>query len=187
MRRVLASLPIVLLALGALANPADADPTAVETLHAQPSAFDPAATVSVEPIYLLAGIVEANLEIKVAPHVGLQVIGGYGGFVGATVKELGAEANVYMRPQLAGLHFGVMGRRLWASTSFPFATMTDDAADTEREIGAYAGWKWIGWRHLTAVLQAGVGRIDLAPVTASSDIKSPEIIPVANFVAGYSF
>lgn len=148
--------------------------------------FDPTATVSIEPVFLVAGIVEANLEVKVAPHVGLQVLGGYGGFLTGTISELGTEVNVYARREVSGFHAGAMAKLVKGSSSLVVRALEMDQAEDvkERELGVYAGWKWIGWHHLTAVLQGGVGRLDL---TGGVDGPQHQVIPVANFTAGYSF
>lgn len=166
---------------------AHAQPSETPVIVAQapaPAPFDPTATISVEPMFLIAGIVEANVEVRVAPHVGLQAIGGYGVIAFTSIKELGTEVNVYLRPQLSGFHVGGIARYMWGSQSFLFseATMSSDEPSAERELGAYVGWKWIGWKHLTAVLQLGVGHYDI-------DGKDPvhQLAPVAQLTAGYSF
>ncbi|MEO6773109.1 MAG: hypothetical protein ABI467_08800 [Kofleriaceae bacterium] len=150
------------------------------------SGKDPSMSVTIEPIFLLAGIAEANVEVRIAPHVALQALGGYGGIVFAKIKELGGEVNVYVRPQITGLHFGAELKYLWGSDGIPFAN-TDHMDVTEREVGVYAGWKWVGWRGLSAVVQAGVARLDLSGGAPDSGVPKTQIIPAANATVGLSF
>ena len=160
-------------------------PPAVSTSTAH-AGWDPKLTVSIEPIFLIAGIAEANVEVRVAPHVAVQGLGGYGGIVFAKIAELGAEANVYVRPEITGLHFGAELKYMWGSGGIPFAN-TDNMDVTEREVGVYAGWKWVGWRGLTAVLQAGVARLDISGGSPNDGVPKSQIIPAANTVVGLSF
>lgn len=144
---------------------------------------DPSATISVEPMFLIIGMVEANVELKVAPHVGFQGIAGYGSIMFTGIKDLGGEVNVYQRAQLSGFHGGAMVKYLWGSSSLPFVDNMNSGDVVEREVGLYVGWKWIGWRGLTAVLQAGVGKLDLT----GGDEPVHKLVPLANLTAGYSF
>jgi hypothetical protein len=156
------------------------------TAHASPQS-DRVTTVSVEPVFLIAGIVEANVEIQPTEHLGLQALAGYGGFIGGHIAELGGEANVYVRRQAAGPHFGVELKYLWGSASVPFVadSMTDDTS--ERELGVYAGWKWIGWHDITTVVQLGVAKLDLSGGSPNDGVARHQVVPAANLVVGYSF
>ncbi|HET9989443.1 MAG TPA: hypothetical protein VFQ65_13020 [Kofleriaceae bacterium] len=157
------------------------------TSHAEPSHDDPRVTVAVEPIFLVAGIVEANVEVELAPHLAVQGIAGYGGILTGRISELGGEANVYVRPTMTGPHFGTEIKYLWGSSgSIPFVDTGMTTSVTERELAIYAGWKWVGWRNVTAVVQVGVARLDLHG-DVSNDVPRSQIIPAANFVVGYSF
>src|SRR4051812_12876976 len=142
-----------------LARPCLALMMFVTTAHAQ---SEHVTTISVEPIFLIAGIAELNVEVQPTAHLGLQAIAGYGGLIGGHIAELGAEANVYLRPEAAGPHAGVEVKYLWGSSSVPFVANTMSADVTERELALYAGWKWIGWRNLTVVAQLGISRLDLS-------------------------
>jgi len=144
---------------------------------------DPSVTVSVEPMFLIIGMVEANVELKVAPHVGMQGIAGYGSIMFTGIKDLGGEVNVYARPELAGFHAGAMVKYLWGSASLPFVDNMNRGDVVERQLGLYVGWKWIGWGGVSAVLQMGIGKLDLT----GGDEPVHEIVPVANLTAGYSF
>ncbi|MFT3696312.1 MAG: hypothetical protein QM831_24440 [Kofleriaceae bacterium] len=160
--------------------------------HAEETQQDPhLVTVAVEPMYLAIGFVEANVEVQPTAHLGLQAIGGYGGWWWGHMAEVGAAANVYVDREARGLHFGTEVRWMWGSVSIPFvsdqqqAMMSGDTG-TDRIIGIYAGWKWVGWRGLTAVLQLGVGKMDHSgPPT--QDVPAHQVIPAGNLVAGYTF
>lgn len=162
------------------------DPPAVATSTVQPR-WDPRVTVSVEPVFLIAGIAEANVEVRVAPHVAVQGLGGYGGMFYAKIWELGAEANVYVRPEITGLHFGAELKYLGGSGAIPFANTNTNMDVTEREVGVYAGWKWVGWRGLTAVVQVGVARLDISGGSPDDGVPKSQVIPAANTVVGLSF
>ncbi|CAN5659017.1 hypothetical protein BH11MYX1_BH11MYX1_08980 [soil metagenome] len=139
----------------------------------------------VEPIFLIIGLVEANVEVAAAPHLGLQAIAGYGGIYGSQIGELGAEANIYVRRQMTGLHFGTELKYLWGSGGVPFVPQSQSHV-TERELAIYAGYKWVGWKSITTVAQLGVARLDLSG-DVPMDTKKTQIIPAANLVVGYSF
>ena len=156
------------------------------TAHASPQS-DHVTTVSVEPVFLVAGIVEANVEIQPTAHLGLQAIAGYGGLLGVHISELGAEANVYLRPAAAGPHFGVELKYLWGSAGVPFIADSMSADVTERELALYAGWKWIGWHGITTVVQLGVAKLDLSGGDSSDDVPRHQVVAAANLVVGYSF
>ena len=157
---------------------------AVRTSHAD-GKDDPKVSMTVEPIFLIAGIVEANFEVAAAPHLGVQALAGYGGILGSTIAELGAEANLYWRREMTGLHVGTEIKYMWGSGGLPFVQQTQ-AHVTERELGIYAGYKWVGWKHITTVAQLGVGRLDLSG-DVSMDVPKKQIIPAAYLVLGYSF
>jgi hypothetical protein len=158
----------------------------VSAAHASPQT-ERVTTISVEPIFLIAGIAELNVEVQPTAHLGLQGIAGYGGLIGGHISELGAEANVYLRPEAAGPHFGVELKYLWGSSSVPFVANTMSADVTERELALYAGWKWIGWRNLTVVLQLGISKLDLSGGSPNDDLPRHQVVPAANLVVGYSF
>ncbi|MEO8550420.1 MAG: hypothetical protein ABI678_10615 [Kofleriaceae bacterium] len=158
----------------------------VSTAHASPQP-ERVTTISVEPIFLIAGIAELNVEVQPTAHLGLQAIAGYGGLIGGHISELGAEANVYIRREAAGPHFGVEVKYLWGSSSIPFVAQTMNADVTERELALYAGWKWIGWRNLTFVMQLGISKLDLWGGSPSDDLPRHQVVPAANLVVGYSF
>jgi hypothetical protein len=158
--------------------------TAVQTSHAE-GHDDPKFSVTIEPVFLIAGIVEANVEVATAPHLGVQALAGYGSVMGTRLGELGAEANVYVRREMTGLHVGTELKYLWGSGGIPFAPQTQSHV-TERELGIYAGYKWVGWKNITTVAQLGVARLDFSG-DVSMDPPKPKVIPAANLVLGYSF
>ena len=148
---------------------------------------DPKVSVTVEPMFLAAAILEANVEVEVTPHLGLQALAGYGGMLGSHIAELGAEANVYVRPEMRGWHFGTELKYLWASgPSIPFVDLGMASSTVElRELAVYAGYKWVGWHHITTVVQFGIGRMDSSGDTM--DVPKSQVVPAANLVLGYSF
>lgn len=170
---------MVLTMAAALATPAHASP--------QPGQDEHLVTVAVEPMYLAIGFVEANLEVQPTDHLGLQAVGGYGGLMFGHLAEAGAQANIYVDRAARGLHFGTEARWMWGHSSLPFTSQSMDADVSERILGIYAGWKWVGWRGLTAVLQFGVGTMDTTGGSKNSDVPAHQVIPTGNLVAGYTF
>ena len=144
-------------------------------------ADEPTITAEIQPMMLVATFIDAQVEARVAPHVGLAAIAGFGAPVfGATIKELGGQANVYLQHEFTGLHVGAEVKYLWVDANWIFAQSSGD----NRTLGAYLGWKWVARSGLSAVLQVGVGQLH---DPQAKDMPVNQIIPVANLYGGWSF
>jgi hypothetical protein len=159
-------------------------PIVLLVAFARPVRAEPQTTVMVEPLMLVIGMVDSTIEVEPTHHVGLAAIAGYGKpMLGASLYDIGAQGNYYLQRNFAGFHLGGELRMLWGDFSLPFVTDSSSMSTSrERIVGAYAGYKWIASYGLSAVLQLGVGHIDVRGPDPMS-----KVIPVANLNAGWSF
>lgn len=152
--------------------------------YAEP-ASPPAVSVTIEPLYLILTMVDATVEVRVAPRVGAAVIAGYGRpLLGAAMWNLGGEVNAYIMRDFSGLHVGAEYQRWGGSFGIPFI-VDNMPIDPLRIWGGYAGYKCVTRRGFTSVLQVGVGH--MSGGRTSSDPPMSKVIPIANFTAGWSF
>jgi hypothetical protein len=155
---------------------------------------DERVTATVEPMVLVIPMIDATVEAKVAPHVGLAARAGYGHIgipflAGGNLYELGGEARYYLDREFSGWHVGAEATWLWGETSgYLFSNESSSSqmmdSSAERVIGGFGGYKWIGWHGLTAVAQLGVGHLDQA---RSPDGPIHKMIPVGNLDVGWTF
>ena len=146
-------------------------------------------SVMVEPIFLVLPMVDATVEYEVTPHIGIAAIAGYGRILLSTsLYDLGGQANIYVKNDFRGWHLGSELRAMWGTSSSPlFSYGKKDNMSTyaeERIMAVYGGYKWLRPSGFTAVVQLGVGRMNM---TSASEPPSSRLIPVANLTAGYSW
>jgi hypothetical protein len=161
---------------------------ASRTAFAEPAT--PNVTVGVQPVMLVLPMVDASIEYSPTKHIGIAARVGYGRLfatlLSASFYDLGGEANVYLTRDFSGWHVGSELFWAWGDTSsFLLDTAKDNmSTSAERIVGVYGGYKWIGWKGMTATVQFGVGRLDQKQ---SPDGPISQVIPVANAFAGWSF
>ncbi len=156
-------------------------------VHAEPNT-----TVTVQPMMLVLPMIDANIEYSPTPRLGLVVRPGYGhfgipGLASSSLYEHGGAANVYLTRGFSGWHAGTEAFWLWGDNSgylFDSSSQQMTTTSPERVMGVYGGYKWIGWKNLTAVVQLGIGRLD---IDKTSDGPVHQVIPVGNVEVGYSF
>jgi hypothetical protein len=159
-------------------------------LAANPAHAEPATTISVEPMFLIIPFAEITAERMVTPNVGIAATGGIGHVfvpIGNMLYDLGAQGNVYLVRHFAGPHLGAELKYWWGSSGgdlVPGGPSVMSSSATERELGVYAGYKWMARYGLSATIQLGVGRFD---VSSTSDPPSSRIVPLANLTIGWSF
>jgi hypothetical protein len=145
-------------------------------------------SITLEPIFLVIPMIDASLEIQPTPHVGIALDAGYGHMmlpIGNSLWDIGGQGNIYLTRPFDGPHLGVELRWMGGGASIPFAKGPDSMSDVrERIAGIYAGYKWVGWKGLTAIVQFGIGHLD---EHSTSDPPQSKLIPVGNLTAGYSF
>jgi hypothetical protein len=162
---------------------------------AVPAAAEPTLTVSLEPVMLVMPMVDSTIEYSPVPHLGLAVRAGYGHIgipfvAGANIYELGGQANWYINQSFKGWHVGTEATWLWGGLSgYLFDNQqqmmpSQQQASPERVLGAYGGYKFVWWRGMSAVVQVGVGKLDMK---SSPDGPIHQVIPVANANLGWSF
>jgi len=150
----------------------------VHTAHAEPRT-----SVTIEPLFLVIGMVDATVEYQPTANIGIAGIAGYGRpMLAASMYHLGGEGNVYLTKRFSGLHLGTEIEYMGGGTSVPFTDVHSSA--TERILGVYAGYKWIEKHGFTAVVQMGAGHLDMH---STSDPPMSKTIPMGNLTAGWSF
>jgi hypothetical protein len=160
---------------------------ATTAVHAEPNT-----TVAVQPMMLVLPMVDATIEYQPTPRLGLVLRPGYGhalmlpGVASVSFYEIGGAANVYLTRDFKGWHAGSELFWLWGQPSGYLFDHSSQmmTASAERVAGVYGGYKWIGWKGLTAVVQFGVGRLDQKQ---SPDGPISKVIPVGNLDVGWSF
>jgi hypothetical protein len=155
----------------------------IASLCAQPAHAERRTSVTVEPIFLVIGMIDATIEYQPTAHVGIAAIAGYGRpMLASSMYNLGGEGNVYLVKHFSGVHLGTEIEYMGGGTSIPFTAIHSSA--TERILGVYAGYKWVEKYGITAVAQLGVGHLDMH---STSDPPMSKTIPIATLTAGYSF
>jgi hypothetical protein len=107
------------------------------------------------PLLAVLGVVELAAEWRVARHWDVGTIDGLGrarlqGGGRATVFELGAQASLYLRPDNAGWHLGVLAR--WADSS---VDLEDPLFVDEPNAGLSVGYKYISSAGATILIDTG--------------------------------
>ncbi|HEY4056093.1 MAG TPA: DUF3575 domain-containing protein [Kofleriaceae bacterium] len=143
--------------------------------------------ITIEPLYLVIGMVDLTLERQVFPHVTVGATAGYGKmlFGQATIWDLGVQSNVYLRANATGWHAGAQLRYLGVALADWLKTDEDKMMGDGRErlAGAYVGYTWVSDRGFTLMTQLGVGQMKLVNTTEGT--KS-QIAPIANFTLGWA-
>ncbi len=169
---------LVVIALALAANPVRAEPTD---------------TLSIEPVFLVLPMAELTAEHMVTPQVSFAATGGIGHAflpIGNMMYDLGGQGNVYLMRHFSGVHLGALIKYMWGDSGgavFPGGPSVMDTSMTEREVGIYAGYKWITRRGFSATIQYGVGRLDITSTDKNSDLPRSQIIPIGQATLGWSF
>lgn len=143
-------------------------------------------SVMIEPMFLVLPMVDATVEYQVTPHVGIAAIAGYGKVLfTSTLYDLGGQGNIYLKQDFRGWHLGSEVRVLWGDSDMSlFGGPSKKSFAHERVVGIYGGYKWITSWGFTAVVELGIGRLDM---TSSSEPPYSQVIPVGNLNVGWSF
>jgi hypothetical protein len=181
MARAASAVMVVLLGRGvAAAQEAKTEPAANERSTA---------TISVSPVHLYYRMVEAEAELKAAPHVGLGLILGGGRAsdpnetVTGTAYEAGLQINWYALAPFRGLHLGV------ESISLKISDVMDDpfAHASGFSVGSYVGYKLQSEEGLSLIAQAGVQYIAATGASSTQMIDDHVVAPLLNLNVGWSF
>jgi len=143
--------------------------------------------LTIEPIYLVIGMIDLTLERRIASHITIAATAGYGKllFGQATLWDLGLQSNVYLRANATGWHAGAQLRYLGGHLADWLKTEQDKQMGDvlERVAGVYAGYTWVSDRGFTIMSQLGVGHMH---ITHTTEGTKNEVIPIANFSLGWS-
>ena len=176
-----------LLLVCALVSPAAAD----EIVATAPAPHERTTTIAIDPLFLIIPMLDATVEVQPTKRIGIAGTAGIGHMflpIGNMMYTLGGQANVYLQRDFSGPHLGVELQYIWGSsggsTFYGLGPTVMESSVTERIAGIYAGWKWMSRRGFTAVLQYGIGRMNMR---STSDPPSSKIVPIGNGTIGWSF
>ena len=180
MRAVTIGIGLLTVARSAAAQEGDPEATADKTNIA---------TVSVSPLHLYIGMVEATSELNARPHLGLGLILGAGrasdvnNTVTGTAYEAGLQINWYPFAAFSGAHLGVEGT---------YVTIGDVMEDPHAEVtglsvGSFVGYKLQTDAGLALIAQGGVQYIEATGHTSTQLIRDSAVAPLLNLNAGWSF
>ena len=148
-------------------------------------------SVTWSPIHLVFPIVELEGEFRVAPKIGVGVIGGAGrvssedGSVTATAYEVGGQFNYYVMAPFSGLHGGL--EVVYLHLGDVAQDLTTTAAGLA--IGPYAGYKVLTKIGFTFVAQLGVqyAAYKAESSASSQSVSDKKVFPLLNLNVGWSF
>jgi hypothetical protein len=157
---------------------------------AHPARAESDSTVTLQPMMLALPMIDSTIEYQPTHHIGIAARAGIGHvflpLISANMYELGGAANVYLTRPFSGWHLGSELYWLWGVASS--STLSIMSTSDERIASLYGGYKWIGWRGLTAVVQLGVGRMDTkSNCNCMTDVPASQIIPTAHASVGWTF
>ncbi len=207
MRSALTSISLAVSAIaGAEPPPADHDSSAVTN---EPERV-PIATVSLSAPHLIAPIVEATAELRVADHLGVAAIGAIGrvnscepgdGYVArqlsacsgppADMFGFGAQLDYYFTRRFSGLHAGI--ELLYQHLSL--ATMVDPPpsavlAGSDASASAFVGYKLLARSGFTAIARGGLGVHSFAgqvqSTTTAMRVEQRAVSPLLGLDVGWS-
>jgi hypothetical protein len=184
MKNALASL--VVLSLGSTAQaqtPADAQPPA------PPSRPDPTVAITVSPIHLAIPMAEVTAEIRIAPKLGVAVIGGLGRMRSELTNESialaegGASVRYYLTGSFrSGLQLGAEALYLHASTE----DMTVEVKARGLALSPFIGYKWTHSSGFTFDGQIGASYMTARAKGAGQSADESKVAPMLNLNVGWS-
>ncbi|MBP6845949.1 MAG: DUF3575 domain-containing protein [Kofleriaceae bacterium] len=176
---LLSSLTLAVVASSLAASPATAD------------GADPRVAVTVSPLHLFVPMAEVTVEARVAPRLGVAVIGGVGAVRDAATDERirlfegGASARYYV---LGSFRHGL---QLGAEALYVHADATADATGVQAAglgLSPFVGYKWTHRTGVTIDAQLGATYLAAraeADTGATADTR--DVAPMLNLNLGYSF
>jgi hypothetical protein len=188
MKHALASLVAlsVSLSLGTAAyaqGPADVQPLAPV------SPPEPSVAITVSPIHLLIPMAEVTAEVRLAPKLGLAMVGGVGRMRIATTNELiglvegGGSLRYYVTGSFrSGVQLGAEALYLHASTD----DMTVDVRARGLAISPFVGFKWTHRSGFTFDGQIGASYMATQAKSATQTAEKSKVGPMLNLNVGWS-
>jgi hypothetical protein len=121
---------------------------------------------------------ELSAEIRAQRWLGVDLLGGVGGWTDNTLSgtngEAGLELNFY---PLGGFRGGLQ--------LAPFARFMFDGVGSSVEWGGLVGYKWVSWSGFTWQVQAGVGVIETLAFSGSPNDIADGLVPNDAMVPGW--
>ena len=163
------------------------------SLAAPPAAADgadPRVAVTASPLHLFVPMAEVTVEARVAPRLGVAVIGGVGAFHDAATDERirlfegGASARYYV---LGSFRHGL---QLGAEALYVHADATADATAVQAAglgLAPFVGYKWTHRTGFTVDAQLGVSFMAVHADAAGASAEARDVGPLLNLNLGYSF
>lgn len=186
-KQPLASLVLLIGSSAAQAQPST-QPAVMETAQVAPA--DPSVAITVSPFLLLVPMAEVTAEFRLAPKVGVSVIGGFGMLRTNTSNEqirlfeAGASARYYLTGSFrGGLQLGAEGVYVHAST-----TRMDTAIKAAGlGLSPFVGYKWTHRAGFTLEGQLGATFMTARAKSSTTTVSDSAIGPMLNLQAGWSF
>jgi hypothetical protein len=164
-------------------TPADVQPLAPA---ARP---DPSIAITVSPIHLLIPMAEVTAEVRLAPKLGLAVIGGVGRMRLATTNdsvglvEGGGSVRYYVTGSFrSGLQLGAEALYVHASTD----DMTVDVKARGLAVSPFVGYKWTHRSGFTFDGQIGASYMAVQAKSTTQTAEKSKVGPMLNLNVGWS-
>jgi hypothetical protein len=149
------------------------------------------ASVTFSPIHLILPVAELSAEIRVAPKIGVALIGGVGSVTpegsdeSVFVYEVGISPRYYVVGDFRqGVELGVEAVYLHASTDDQFMST---ASAQGLAIGPYVGYKWVHSIGLTLEAQLGAAYLTLKGESSTATAEDTDFSVLLNLQVGWSF
>jgi hypothetical protein len=148
-----------------------------------------AVTISMSPVHLIFPMLEAEVEFKAHPRIGVGLILAGGRVsdkdrtVSATAYEIGAQFNYYLLKPFAGLHLGVEGLWLTAGDVMQDSSITAQGL----AIGPYVGYKVQTGLGFAFIAQGGVSYLAVKAESSTAMASESKVSPLLNLNVGWSF
>jgi hypothetical protein len=170
------------------------------TVHAQPGADsselhatakrpDPTIAITVSPLHLVVPMAEVTAELRVAPRLGISVIGGIGRFHDQDTNEKidllegGASIRYYVLGSFrTGLQVGGEVVYVHASTD----DMSVDIKARGVGLAPFLGYKWTHGSGFTLEAQLGATYMAARADSATQTAKESKVGPMLNLNVGWS-
>lgn len=176
-------------------------PELVPTPKPAPKDSDEIVTFTISPFHLIFPIVQLTGEVRVTPHLGVSVIGGYGTVAVQTstvedtrvsAYELGGRVIGYPLKQFKSLQLGAQLMYLKLDTGGAISGTNVSGSGAGVAFGPFGGYKIITPAGFTFVAQFGVQYLSAqaeAHDTSgnSNSAKDNRFLPMLNLEIGWSF
>jgi hypothetical protein len=183
--RSFASLAVLVAATGI----AHAQPPGDAPAPASDSRPDPVVAITVSPIHLIIPMAEVTAEVRLAPKVGIAVIGGVGMIRSAITNERIdlLEAGASLRYYATGSFRG--GVQVGAEALYVYASTGDMSVDVKARglgLSPFIGYKWTHSSGFTLEGQLGASYMVARAKSSTATVEDSRIGPMLNLNAGWS-